>query len=286
MQENIYDQNWQKARAQALKAGLQIVEHGWEQHVIIDETRGIVYRYPRHRAASDKLNDEVAVLRTIHRQEWPVDLPVMLEHNSIFTSYGYIPGEVLTEDMVDKLKPDDFEGIGRQLGKFLAQFHKLGSEIVAHKETKHSTTLLEYYAKRIDSATNYEFRLKGREALARLNNLRELARIRTVVLHGDLHGPNVVINPRTKHVQGVIDLSEVEIGDPHQEFRKIFMTFPKSLEAAIESYEQSGGQPLNREEIVHWAYVNEWANLCHFAGEPSNLTYRRALKHLKEWGQL
>ena len=284
MQQDIYSQNWQKARTLALKEGLKIVDYGWEQHVIIEEPAGIVYRYPRHDAAAAKLADEVAVLSDIHRHQWPIRLPVMQDHNKIFTSYKYIPGEVLTEEMVSSLITSDFERIGQNLGEFIALFHQLNFAIVLQKKTSHSTSLFEYYENRINNAGLGEHKTKALAAISELETYTGKAK--PVVLHGDLHGPNVVINPQNKELVGVIDLSEIEIGDPHQEFRKIFMTFPMSLEASLRGYESKGGQKLDKQAIILWAYTNEWANLCYFAHTPANLTYQRALKHLKKWDQL
>ena len=41
-----------------------------------------------------------------------------------------------------------------------------------------------------------------------------------VLLHGDLHGKNIIVDS-FNNLQGIIDWDEVCIGDPHWEFRKI-----------------------------------------------------------------
>jgi aminoglycoside phosphotransferase (APT) family kinase protein len=281
-----YTKNWQYARAAAETAGLRIVEHGWEQHVIIDELNGLVYRYPRHAAAAAKLDDEVAVLHDVNEQQWTLALPVMREHTPIYTAYTYIPGEVLSPEIVHTLNQDDFDHIGKQIGRFLAQFHTLDFDIVEQKRTKHTTTLLEYYDRRIEQGKSTMFYEKATASLQQLNSINEKEATTNVVIHGDMHGPNIVIDPSTKNVAGVIDLSEMETGDPHQEFRKVFMTFPASLPSAIETYESSGGQSVNINKVILWAYVNEWSNACHFAGREDNPTYQRALSNLKRWRQL
>ncbi len=284
MNGNIYENNWLKAKAEAIEAGLQIVEIGWEQHVILDVVNDITYRYPRHASAAAKLADEVAVLREIHKQPWMIELPVMLEHNEVFTSYRYIPGVVLSEDNLALLDQNDFNVLGLDLGSFLVQFHGLDASIVEQKQTKQSTTLFEYYHRRITGASETNVTTKAKDALLQLRNLR--TDIPDVVVHGDLHGPNIVINPESKRLVGVIDLSEMETGDPHQEFRKIFMTVPEALDSAIASYADNGGSKLNKDLIVLWAHVNEWANVCYFAEQPDNPTYQRAYTHLQNWGQL
>jgi aminoglycoside phosphotransferase (APT) family kinase protein len=281
---DIYAEHWQEARKRALAKGLEIVEIGWEQHVIIDKDEGIVWRYPRHAAAAAKLADEVSVLHSVHRQAWPIELPVMRQHDEICTTYDYIVGEVLTAERVNTLNQSDFERIGKPLGEFLALFHRLDPGIVASKKTRQPGSLLEYYTDRINAGKDTEFYVPAKQALDKLNAIK--TDTTDVVVHGDLHGPNIVVNPADNSLHGVIDLSEMETGDPHLEFRKIFMTVPEMLDPVLARYTASGGQELNRDKIILWAYVNEWANAAHFAGTPENGTYCRAIAHLKEWSQL
>jgi len=281
---NIYEQHWQSAAAQARGKGYKIVELGWEQHVIIDESAGIVYRYPRHDAAAAKLSDEIKLLADVHLRQWPVKLPVMLECNEVFASYKYIPGEVLDEKTISSLSVEDFEQLGRQLGEFLALFHQLDCKIVERKQTSHSISLLEYYSERILNSSLTDSQKKASSALSEL--IKRSEQISQVVVHGDLHGLNIVIDPQTKMLVGVIDLSEMEIGDPHQDFRKLFMADRRLLAPAARAYQQKSGQHINEELSKLWAYVNEWANLCHFAEEPENPTYQRALQHLRMWNKL
>lgn len=277
-EKNQYTQHWDQARKRAVQAGLRIIEHGWEQHVIIDEDQGIVYRYPRHAAAAAKLNDEVQVLQTIHKRSWSTQLPVMREHNELFTAYNYIAGEVLSKDWLDRLSSDDCKNLGTQLGAFLAELHTLNHNIIDQKKTRHSTTLLEYYEERIQGAVGTPMHSAAADALSHLT----ISAAPSVVVHGDLHGLNIVIDPETRSLSGVIDLSEMEVGDPHQDFRKLFMTDHRLVEPAIAAY----GSPLSANRVRLWAYVNEWANICYFSSEPTNPTYRRALEHLQEWGQI
>ncbi len=278
MTHSTYSEHWSVARSKAIHAGLRIIEHGWEQHVIIDEQHGIVYRYPRHAAAAAKLDDEVAVLDTIHRYTWPIKLPIMRDHTELYTSYDYIAGEVLNKDHFDSFTKSDFDQIGQQLGAFLTQLHSLDHAIISTKKTKQSTTLLEYYSDRINSAYDKPHFNKAAKALACLT----IIDTPQVVVHGDLHGLNMVIDPISRKLVGVIDLSEMEVGDPHQDFRKLFMSDARLLEPALNAYDQS----LSTERVRTWAYVNEWANICHFSDTPDNPTYQRALHHLQKWQQL
>lgn len=294
MSTDFYEQSWQAARVEAEASGLRIIEHGWEQHVIIDDANALVYRYPRRRSAAARLEDEVAVLHHVNQLSWPIALPIMRDHTPTYTSYTYIPGEVYEPAIRATFDQADAERLGQSLGTFLAQFHALDHNIVEQKKTKHTTSLLEYYEQRIRSASGilssdtpglttkqYQTAVQQLESLLDQSHPGE-----HVVVHGDLHGFNMVINPSTKTLAGVIDLSEMEIGGPHQDFRKLFMADERMLEAALAAYQAAGGAVLEPKTVKTWAYVNEWSNLCHFADEPDNLTYQRARNHLQQWQQL
>lgn len=294
MSTDFYEQNWQAARAEAEAVGLRIIEHGWEQHVIIDAANALVYRYPRRSSAAARLEDEVAVLHHVNQQSWPIALPVMRDHTPAYTSYTYIPGEVYEPAIRDTFDQTEAKHLGQSLGTFLAQFHALDHSIVEQKKTKHTTSLLEYYEQRIRSASSVLNEgtpgltaEQYQTAVQQLENLLDQSYpYEHVVVHGDLHGFNMVIDPTTKTLAGVIDLSEMEIGEPHQDFRKLFMADERMLEAALDAYQVAGGAALEAATVKTWAYVNEWSNLCHFADQPNHPTYQRARHHLQQWQQL
>lgn len=279
-----FDSNWEKAKkAVQNNTEMRIVEHGWEQHVIIDDMNNLVYRYPRHASAAAKLNDEVGLLASLNQRTWPIAIPYLRHHTLEYTVYDYIAGEVLTKDKIQTLKSQELEEIGQTLGTFLAILHATDSAVVDRKKTKQTMSLYEYYRGRINSARDSAF---FANAWADLHVIQASDPTEQVVVHGDLHGLNMVIDPKSKRLVGVIDFSEVEVGDPNQDFRKIFMTDEHLLTPAMAAYEDASGAKLSESKIKRWAYVNEWANICHFQNDPSNPTYKRAYGHLEQWGRL
>ncbi len=274
---------WNQAKQRALADGLKIVEHGWEQHVIIDEPNGLVYRYPRHQDASNKLADEVALLRTLNQSEWTVRIPFLRHHTNQYSVYDYIPGSVVDSKVARLLSDNETANLGHDLGLFLAQLHGVSTKIIEEKMTKQTMSLLNYYCQRINHGKKSEFYKKACQDLDQIIGHPAVAH---TVVHGDLHGLNMVIDSKTKQLVGVIDFSELEIGDPHQDFRKLFMTDERLLAPSLEKYGDVTGKKLSEEIVKAWAYVNEWANVCFYYQTPSNPTYRRAYGHLKKWSRL
>lgn len=284
MIDNQYQQNWKHARNEASAHELQIVEHGWEQHVIIDEPNGLVYRYPRHQAAADKLSDEVGLLGALHRYDWPVRIPNLRHHTEEYTVYDFIPGDVVGPEIAAALSDDEIAALGSDLGEFLSVLHHVKPDVVDSKKTKQTITLLQYYEDRIRGGVKERPHQPRAEAV--LEYVKQHSADHQVVVHGDLHGLNMVVDPGTKHLTGVIDFSEIELGDPHQDFRKLFMTDERLLAPSIAAYTAHCGESLSSDTVKAWAYVNEWANIWYFAETPDHPTYQRAERHLRKWGEL
>ncbi len=284
MDNGVFDANW-KAALDTLghNPDHEVVELGWEQHVLIDHKKAIVYRYPRRRAAALKLLDEVGVLRELGKYQWPVHIPQIIEQTPEFTSYTYIPGEVLTEAKAQLLDDEQIMGLGRSLGEFFVVMHCVAAEVVTTKKAQQSQSLLAYYQSRIEAGIKSPwFEAAQRD----LGDLLAVESSQEVVVHGDLHGPNMVIDPATKQLVGVIDFSEVELGDPRLDLRKPFMTDARLLQPMLDVYNGATGRNLEKEHIRLWAYVNEWANLCYLDENRDSETFKRAERHLRTWNKI
>jgi aminoglycoside phosphotransferase (APT) family kinase protein len=280
-----YDDIWAKAKAKAENSGLEIVEHGWEQHVIIDEPNNLVYRYPKNKNAAAKLEDEVIIFKELDKITWNVAIPKLLGYDGTRAKYRLVSGQVLDETTLKSLSQGQTAEIGTGLGEFLAILNSAPKSIVKHEAWVQRGTLLEYYTGHItDAPETNRWKQPALEALSKLKKLQ--GKDVSVPVHGDMHGLNIVIDPKSKKLAGVIDFSEMEIGNRHQDFRKIFMADERFLQPAIKSYAVAGGSKLSAELIRLWAYANEWANACRFESEPSNPTYLRALAHLNRWEQI
>ena len=278
----LFEQQWQTAKKSHPENGFEIVEHGWEQHVLVDHAKNLVYRYPRNKNAFNKLTDEVAVLRELHQATFNVAIPVLREHTADYTVYDYIPGDVLSDDIIADLTDEQLASIGHDLGIFFSILHSTSPDVVKSKATRQTTSLYDYYARRIEGAKTADFYEKAHDTLLSIAGDTN----DQVVVHGDLHGLNIVIDPVTKNLSGIIDFSELELGNRHQDFRKPFMTDSRLLGPAINAYEQHCDIKLSKEKIIAWAYVNEWANIAYFKDTPENPTYLRAFKHLRKWQQI
>lgn len=277
-----FDQNWEIFKEQHNgDKSWEFITHGWEQRVAVDHVNKLTYRYPRNQNAADKLVDEVEILRQLHFVTFNVAIPRVIECASKYSAYDYIPGDVLPETELAKLTDEQAYKIGQDLGEFFAILHSQDPEIAAVRTRKQDMSLFEYYRRRIETAKTVDFYQHTQNLLDSIT-----PNAPQVLVHGDLHALNMVIDPINLRLSGVIDFSEVEVGDPHQDFRKIFMADERFLSPAVDVYQQQTGKDLSIDRIRTWAYVNEWANLAFFNGQTTHPTYQRALKHLMQWDEI
>ena len=96
-----------------------------------------------------------------------------------------------------------------------------------------------------------------------------------VLVHGDLGFHNVVVNPVSTDVRGVLDYSGAAWADRHRDLRYLAFCWPDEhvLDAALEVYRPAIGRPLSLARI--WLYNA----VCAF----SFLAYRRGLPADAKW---
>ena len=75
---------------------------------------------------------------------------------------------------------------------------------------------------------------------------------RPVLVHGDLGLHNIVVDPDTLRIKGVIDYEEAVFGDRHQDFA--YMVFQQQdepmLEGALAAYEAATGTKIDRARVL------------------------------------
>lgn len=88
-----------------------------------------------------------------------------------------------------------------------------------------------------------------------------------MVLHGDLHGWNIALDPASNQLVGVFDFNGTCIGDPHLDFRYFFYTDPPLLEAVLEFYQAMSSRKLSLARCILYAAATDLSDLVYCAQE-------------------
>jgi aminoglycoside phosphotransferase (APT) family kinase protein len=271
---------------------------GWSGHTFLAETAGersVVRLYPPGRRDDAAPEIDAAVLRLVRRL---VPVPEVLEVRRgsaaadrpglLVTSY--LPGErgdLLLPDLTDA----ETATLGRRLGSLLADLAGMptlrpGPFVDAHLTIGDfglADGLPGFLADRAD-ALGWEPALLGRlesvaeDAQARLDEVG-----RTCLVHSDANPKNLLVDPATLTVTGLLDWEYAHSGHPFTDLGNLlrFDRRPAYLEAALAAWcVRRGGTPREARDLARAADLWALVDLAARAGD--NPVADRAAAHLRE----
>ena len=76
------------------------------------------------------------------------------------------------------------------------------------------------------------------------------------LLHRDIHGNNVVVNPQKESITGVFDFEDVVVSDLHQDFYPFTWVGYDAMEQLVAAYESLSGINLDRQRIRDYRAID------------------------------
>lgn len=182
----------------------------------LDEQRRLIHR-------------ESSLLKIVRKQltfEIPSPDFVEVETESPFMVYLMIPGESLSRHF-DTTTPPERKLLGKQIGKFLSELHAIdGSTLGIGKEGVYNPR--ESYSEFqdiFDQVQDMVFPNLSKdekdwtEKIFRdFLDVDENFEFEPVLIHGDFDTSNILVNPETMQVTGIIDFEETRAYDPATDF--------------------------------------------------------------------
>lgn len=231
--------------------GLEILGDGWD-HVAV-EVNGIIFRLPKDHKRNPQreahVRYEVATLKMLQPNlDVAIPTPDYVSHDFEFFGYPKLSG-VIASSVKDKLNQ-------QQINQYLHDWIELAAAI-HHAITVSQAAGIGVPAldleKQIHQAekvfgidTTPDLAIQFAHRIINMAKTRDLSKHPKVFLHNDLHSENILLNPDTFRISGVIDWSDMSVGPPEAEFARIVgndSTF--SLESAAELYQQQTGTAIN-----------------------------------------
>jgi aminoglycoside 2''-phosphotransferase len=226
----------------------------WEQYngqfndvLIVNDD--LVARFPRSASAAAAMEREVVVLNALRgRLPLPIPEPVVvarnLEGQQTWMSYRIIPGVPLDREQMATLDHAAISRIAAQLAEFLRELHHirlsdLPAELTADVSEDRGDWLQMWAdicdlvsphmrADRFDAvAADWETYLADERHFAFVPTLR----------HGDFGIGNLLFDPETGVITGIIDFSFCGLGDPAQDLGALLASFdPAFVERVFVTY--------------------------------------------------
>ena len=211
---------------------------GWDNSVFLVND-SFVFRFPRRRIGVSLLETEIRLLPWLsERVPLPIPNPCYVgapsaSYPCVFAGYPFIPGHTITAaNVID----DGRRAMARPLARFLAALHSVSPDEAWLRGA------------RSDPACRLDATCHKPEAIACLNTLPEdviLHRVKSrltslldslptikepssnTLVHGDLHGSQILVTDDTDELAGVIDWGDVHLGDPASDFAVVHSMLPR-----------------------------------------------------------
>ena len=225
----------------------RLITSGWDNMVLEVEEK-YIFRFPRSRGGWARILKEAALLpllsRTLnspvpdYRYVWGGSRRYPLR----FAGYRKIAGESCAE--ASDLKT---ETLGPDLAQFLTELHSI-------LPTRRVLELIPRYTAKTWAESRASFYRRIRPLVYPLlhGKFREMsdefwaesmvqfshAEFEPTLIHSDLRAGNIIVNPRTGRLNGVIDWDNAAVGDPALDFMGAFELSPVLGDVTLDNYER------------------------------------------------
>ena len=213
-----------------------------QNNVILIVNEQVVFRFPKYFHLIEHLKVEAEILRFIQTcLPLPIPKPefVHLEVQTVgeaFLGYTMIPGEPLGRDRFQTIEDEGIlDGLAQQLTGFLQALHHLPVDPAFKRNLPIYETRQEYQEmfERVQKRLFVFMRLDARQwatnhfqtFLSETNNFT----IPPVLRHGDFGTSNLLFDPGSQRITGVIDFSSTGLGDPAVDFSGLLSSYGEAF---------------------------------------------------------
>lgn len=272
---------------------MRLIGSGWH-HDAIEVNGEIIFRIPRFDHDSDVTDSsvgyETAVLGMLQGQlEVAIPDPIYVAPDSSYFGYPKLHGQLLGDNW-HCLSEDEQDTIIAQWVGVAAQLHQTIDLVTAHDlgvplfsnpdDSIDGTALRIYDVKRLDPVV-YTFAEKVLAQSARVDVVNR----QDTVIHNDLHFYNMLIDPITNQLTGVIDWTDICIGPLEREFCAWEWEHDDSLEKAARMYQHRTGRNVEIAEARLWKHLETISDIVEAAESGDHQKIEDSVTHIRYWNQ-
>ncbi|MBN1247125.1 MAG: phosphotransferase [Anaerolineae bacterium] len=216
--------------------------------LIVNQT--LIFRFPRYEGGVAQLQMEVAILRGLAgRLPLPVPEPQYVHLSDqppgdAFVAYHMLPGQPLWPHVVDDIAdPARVAALAEQLGVFLKALHTVPYAEVMNCPLANADTHQSFrtFYRRVRQELFEWMRPRARERVERLftSYLADASHFafEPVLRHGDFGGSNILHDPRTLTLTGIIDFGSAAVGDPAYDVAGLLASYGEAfLDQVVVAY--------------------------------------------------
>ena len=224
-----------------------------------------ILKFPLCEEALQGMLHEWYVVNTLHgHMSVSVPAPVFIAQSGRCFAYRKIPGVVLTDNYYRTLSIRQRQDFAASIACFLSELHEtfpVSEAAIAGLRFPDDPLSAKQLRQRFLPL------LHEHEQILSLYEEIEQACGVPVVLHGDLHGWNIVLHPTSNQLAGIFDFNGACIGDRHLDFRYFFCLDPSLHNAIMAQYQQLSGSVLSTPRSVLYGAATDLSDLVYCTEE-------------------
>lgn len=212
----------------------QLNEIGQNNDVVIIN-KSIVFRFPKYQKGIESLKKETEILESIiNSVSIPIPNPIYQsfekwEVGKVFVGYELIKGSPLWKTSFTSIKNEEvLNRLASQLVRFLIEIHSISKDKFQLEKNNPREQMVELY----QSIQNklYPFMREGAQqqvsqSFETFLNTKTSSSLNTTLVHGDFGATNILWDPNTYEISGIIDFGGSGLGDPAYDFAGILSSF-------------------------------------------------------------
>lgn len=238
---------------------VKIIGSGWH-HDAVEVNGALVFRIPRGVHEIDStVDNEVSILRHL-RGKLSVDIPDPLYVSPENEYFGYPKVEgVLLRDLVKGFNDDDWQLLKNDWVDIASSIHaNVTIEKAREIDMPNFIEPGPSVAERIfDLESVEEDVLTFARKIIKESKSLDIENLHYVLIHNDLQFHNIIADPKTKLISGLIDWTDACIGPLAREFAIAEWMKPGLLEEVAELYESKTGFKVDCDEARMWRSLEE-----------------------------
>jgi aminoglycoside 2''-phosphotransferase len=216
----------------------QINEIGQNNDVII-VNGSIVFRFPKYQMGIDNLKKETEILEAIYSNvSIPIPNPIYQsfenwEAGKAFVGYELIQGSPLWKTSFASIKDEEvLNRLASQLVNFLIEIHSTSKKTLPLKETNPREQMINLYQRiqiKLYTFMREEAQRQISDSFETFLYSKTCINLNTTLIHGDFGATNILWNPDTYELSGIVDFGGSGIGDPAYDFAGILSSYGKDF---------------------------------------------------------
>lgn len=213
-------------------------EIGQNNDVLI-VNKSLVFRFPKYKKGIIQLRRETEILKYIKANVFtPIPNPIYqsfeeLEPGKVFAGYKLIDGVPLWKESLTDVKSVELvKGLAKQLVSFLVELHSISGEKASRELKLKVRNPSEEMYNLYDKIQNTLFPFIRKDAQKEISQSFEtflkgkaFSNLEITLVHGDFGASNILWNPETSMISGIIDFGGSGLGDPAYDIAGILSSY-------------------------------------------------------------